>query len=264
MREYITVMLLKVMRSDIHWLIFYFFVILSWLAVLFSIKNAAEIVELKSIYGADFWIELCSQAAGFDDIFSIFLMWVIMSGAMMMPTLVPTLRTYQDLIYTGAGNSLGFIFILFGFLIIWIGYSAITSVFQAFLIEVSFVDQNGKFINPFLSSGVLAGAGLYQFSRFKNACASKCRAPLTFFMEFWSEGRMASFKMGLRLGLSCLGCCWMLMLLAFVGGTMSLVFMGLATVIMVLEKLPKLGDYISKPLGYMLIFSASLNVILNL
>ena len=257
-------MFLKVIRSDIHWLIFYFFLILSWFAVLFSSKNAAEIVELKSIYGADFWIELCSQASGFDDIFSVFLMWVIMSGAMMMPTLVPTLRTYQDLIYTGAGNSLGFIFILFGFIIIWVGYSAIISVFQAFLIEVSLVNQNGQFINPFLSSSVLAGAGIYQFSGFKNACASKCRAPLTFFMEFWSEGIMACFKMGLRLGLSCLGCCWMLMLLVFVGGSMSLMFMGLATAIMVFEKLPTLGDYISRPLGYVLIFSASLNAALSL
>ena len=52
------------------------------------------------------------------------------------------------------------------------------------------------------------------------------------------------------------------MLLAFVGGTMSLAFMGLATVIMILEKLPKLGDYISKPLGYVLIATAGLNLLI--
>ena len=75
---------------------------------------------------------------------------------------------------------------------------------------------------------------------------------------------MANFKMGLRLGLSCLGCCWMLMLLGFVGGTMSLMFMGLATVVMVFEKLPKLGDYITKPLGYALLVGACLNVVVNL
>ena len=258
------VVFLKLVRSDIHWLVFYLCIVVSWITVLFTSESASEVAAFNSIYGADFWIELCNQAAGSDDYFSLFLMWVIMSGAMMMPTLVPTLRTYQDLIYTGAGSSLGFIFILFGFLIIWFSYSAIISVFQTFLIEESFVDQNGKFINPLLSSIVLAGAGLYQFSRLKNACASKCRAPLAFFMEFWSEGRMASFKMGLRLGLSCLGCCWMLMLIAFVGGTMSLMFMGLATVIMVFEKLPKLGDYISRPLGYVLITAASINVVLSL
>jgi predicted metal-binding membrane protein len=56
----------------------------------------------------------------------------------------------------------------------------------------------------------------------------------------------------------------MLMFLAFVGGTMSLVFMGLATAMMVFEKLPKLGEYISKPLGYVLIAAAGLNVVLTL
>ena len=257
-------MFLKVVRSDIHWLLFYILVLLSWVAVLFASENATEVAAFKSIYGTDFWLELCSQASGSDDISSLFLMWVIMSGAMMMPTLIPTLRTYQDLIYNGAGSSAGFILILLGFLTVWVGYSTLISVFQAFLIGLSLVNKNGQLIYPLLSSIVLASAGLYQFSKFKNACASKCRAPLTFFMEFWSEGRMASLKMGLRLGLSCLGCCWMLMLLAFVGGTMSLLFMGLATVIMVLEKLPKLGDYISIPLGYVLVFSAGLNVVLTL
>ena len=257
-------MTLRITKSDLHWLVFYFSILVSWISVLFTSENATEVASFKSFYGAEFWIELCRQANGFSDIFSLFLMWVIMSGAMMMPTLVPTLKTYQDLIYSGAGNSRGFILILSGFSIVWVGYSALIAVIQAFLIELSLLDNTGQFINPLVSSIVLASAGLYQFSKFKNACASKCRAPLTFFIEFWSEGWLASFKMGLRLGLSCLGCCWMLMLLAFVGGTMSLAFMGLATVIMVVEKLPKLGDYISKPLGYVLMLAAGINLIIVL
>ena len=257
-------LLLKLIRSDIHWIAFYLFVVLSWIAILFSTENASEVAKLSSIYGADFWIELCSQTAGSEDIISLFLMWVIMSGAMMMPTLIPTLRTYQDLMYNGAGTSFGFLLILSGFLSIWVGFSTLISFFQALLIDLSLVDQRGQFTYPFLSSVILAFAGFYQFSRFKNACASKCRAPLTFFMQFWSQGIMANFKMGLRLGLSCLGCCWMLMLLGFVGGTMSLMFMGLMTIVMVFEKLPKLGDYITKPLGYALLLGAFLNVIVNL
>jgi predicted metal-binding membrane protein len=65
-------------------------------------------------------------------------------------------------------------------------------------------------------------------------------------MQHWEEGPLRN---GVRLGLVCLGCCWALMLLAFVGGTMNLAFMGLATVIMILEKLPELGRYVTKPLG---------------
>ena len=173
-----------------------------------------------------------------------------------MPTLVPTLKTYQDLIYSGAGNSTGFILIGCGFLSIWGFFSILIALLQAFLIEQNLVNSVGQIVSPVLSAFLLASAGFYQFSRLKNSCAVKCRTPMTFFMEYWAPGPYQSLKMGLRLGISCLGCCWVLMLLAFVGGTMSFAFMGLGTVIMALEKLPQLGNYISKPLGYLLISGA--------
>ena len=75
---------------------------------------------------------------------------------------------------------------------------------------------------------------------------------LTFFMQHWDEG---PFRNGLRLGLDCVGCCWALMLLGFVGGTMNLGFMALATVMMTLEKLPDIGRYVTKPLGVALVLS---------
>jgi predicted metal-binding membrane protein len=93
-------------------------------------------------------------------------------------------------------------------------------------------------------------AGLYQFSPLKEACLSKCRQPMMFFLQYWNEGPWLN---GVRLGLVCLGCCWALMFLAFVGGVMNLVFMGIATVIMMVEKLPQLGRYLTKPLGGILV-----------
>lgn len=72
-------------------------------------------------------------------------------------------------------------------------------------------------------------------------------------MQHWDEGPLRN---GLRLGLTCLGCCWALMLLAFVGGVMNLAFMGLATLIMVLEKMQNVGRHLTRPLGLVLIFGA--------
>ena len=63
--------------------------------------------------------------------------------------------------------------------------------------------------------------------------------------------------MGLLLGATCLGCCWALMLLAFVGGVMSLTFMGVATLIMTFEKLPQIGRWLDRPLGVGLIAGAA-------
>jgi predicted metal-binding membrane protein len=43
------------------------------------------------------------------------------------------------------------------------------------------------------------------------------------------------------------------MALGFVGGVMNLAWMGLATLFMVIEKLPQLGHYVTKPMGFVLV-----------
>ncbi len=101
---------------------------------------------------------------------------------------------------------------------------------------------------------LLAVAGAYQFSPIKEARLSKCRMPLTFFMQHWEEG---PWRNGLRLGLVCLVCCWALMLLAFVGGVMNLAFMGVATVIMVYKKLLEIGRWVTRPLGFALLVASA-------
>ena len=97
-------------------------------------------------------------------------------------------------------------------------------------------------------------AGAYQFSALKAACLTLCRAPLAFFMTHWAEG---PWRNGLRLGAVCLGCCWALMLLAFVGGVMNLAFMAVAMVLMALEKLPAIGRHVTRPLGGALMVSGA-------
>ena len=193
-------MILKIVRADIHWLIFYLVITLSWIFVLLTSKSVNEIQTLQSVYGSEFWLDLCSQVTGFENIFSLFLMWVIMSGAMMMPTLVPMLRTYQDLIYTGAGSSLGFIIIIFGFLLVWILYSIATASLQAFFIDQNLININGQFVSPIVSTGLLLSAGLYQFSTLKNSCASKCRAPykhdIAFLNGVWRPSHQLSVRCG--------------------------------------------------------------------
>jgi predicted metal-binding membrane protein len=89
----------------------------------------------------------------------------------------------------------------------------------------------------------------------KEACLSKCRAPMMFFLQHWDEGPLRN---GLRLGAVCLGCCWALMLLGFVGGVMNLAFMGVATILMALEKLPAIGRWLTRPMGGALLAAAGI------
>jgi predicted metal-binding membrane protein len=62
-----------------------------------------------------------------------------------------------------------------------------------------------------------------------------------------------AFAMGLRHGSYCLACCWMLMLLLFVGGLMNLVWIvGIAAVVLI-EKVAPAGHWLGKAVGIALI-----------
>lgn len=226
-----------------HWLLLFALILLGW-AALWLMAIPAETRELSQIYGANFWISLCLTTPDVSGYFNMFLMWSLMSAAMMLPTALPALATYDDL---GQSTETSFGMLTAGYLAIWLGFAAVAAGLQIGFFQLGLLDGFGTSQSGIFSAVLLAIAGGYQFSPIKEACLAKCRMPLTFFMEHWEEGPL---KMGFRLGAVCLGCCWALMLLGFVGGVMSLGFMGLATIIMIIEKMPDYGKYISAPLGF--------------
>ena len=240
-----------------NWLVFYFLIILSWLIVLVMglAENFSGDIALMKIV-----MEICTSSVFSVNIFGLFLMWLLMSIAMMAPTIIPTLETYQDLLIAGAKKKNSFWAFVLGFMSVWVFFSLIGSICQKLLTQSYFLDDSGAFLNTKLSAGFLLVAGLYQLSPLKEACLTKCRSPFTFFLQNWRDGISGSYSMGLNLGIFCLGCCWALMFLAFVGGTMNLLFMVLMTFLMILEKLPDFGKFITKPLSLILIASATMLV----
>lgn len=234
-----------------HWLGLFGLILVAWV-ILYVMSVPAELRQLNGIYGAEFWDSLCSltpDAAGW---IRMVAMWALMSAAMMSPTVLPALATYEDL---GRSTETNMTRLVAGYLVVWLGFSALAASTQLVLLQLGLLDPLGQSVERLFSAAVLAGAGFYQFAPIKEACLSKCRTPMNFFMAHWDEG---AWRNGLRLGLVCLGCCWALMMLAFVGGVMNLGFMALATVIMVLEKLPGIGQYVTRPLGVLLIAGAGL------
>jgi predicted metal-binding membrane protein len=166
-----------------------------------------------------------------------FAMWVLMSAAMMLPTALPAFATHDEIAAahgTGGGAAL-----VAGYGAVWIGFAAVAAALQVALSGLAALDA------PWLAIGLLLLAGGYQFSSLKAACLSRCRQPLTFFMGHWDDG---PFRMGLRLGATCLGCCWALMALGLIGGAMSLGFMALATASMMAEKLSR-GRWLGAMIG---------------
>lgn len=237
--------------ARMHWLGLFALVLLGW-AALFAMAIPSDLRDLETVYGADFVAALCGVTPGVAGLWLGIAMWVLMSGAMMMPTALPAFATYDDL---GHATSTGFWRLVAGYMSVWIGFSVLAGLMQAALFATGLIGALGQSLSVVFTAMLLAGAGAYQFSPLKDACLSRCRAPLSFFVQHWAEG---PWRNGLRLGLDCLGCCWALMLLAFAGGTMNLGFMGLAMLVMALEKLPEIGRPLTRPLGAALLLAAAL------
>ena len=227
------------------WLGFFGAILAAW-AVLFVL------VWRAGPAGASVWASLCIPAQG-AGVAALVAMWALMVAAMMLPTLVPALRTFLDLGAAGASTPGTAMALLGGYGTVWLGAAILGAAGQAALGQAGLLDAGGRIVAPLVTAALLAGAGLYQFSALKAACLSKCRRPMTFFLERWRPGAGAAFGMGARLGALCFGCCWALMALAFVGGTMNLLWMGAATLFMVAEKLPQVGRWIGAPAGWALI-----------
>lgn len=185
----------------------------------------------------------------------LFSMWAIMMAAMMLPTMIPTLRSYEDLMHSANGSRAGWVGVLIGYFIVWVGFAALIATVQLALLFGGVVDMLGIARSPLVAGALLIGVGAFQFSRTKEMCHGVCHSPMSYFLGHWRLGFGGGLRMGLGLGAFCVGCCWGFMALGFVGGVMSLLWMGLATLFMVMEKLPQIGHYTIKPMGFALIFA---------
>ncbi|MBE1282165.1 MAG: DUF2182 domain-containing protein [Rhodobacteraceae bacterium] len=233
-----------------HWLALFALILAAWV-VLYLMSVPLDLREAGQVYGADFWRDLCTLTPDGAGYARMVLMWGLMSAAMMSPTALPAFATYEDLSRSAQNTNFGAL--VGGYLAVWLGFSVIAAAMQMVLFRADLLSAFGDSQSSLMSAALLLIAGIYQFSPLKEGCLSKCRRPIMFFMEHWDEG---PWRNGVRLGLVCLGCCWALMLLAFVGGVMNIAFMGLATLIMVFEKLPDLGRYVTRPLGFALLIGA--------
>lgn len=186
---------------------------------------------------------------------TLFPMWAVMMAAMMLPTMVPSLRSYEDLMSSANGTRAGWIGVLLGYWVVWVGFAALIALVQVGLLASGFVDKLGIATSPVFAGLLLIVVGAFQFSRTKEICHGVCHSPAMYFLGHWRTGATGGLRMGLGLGAYCVGCCWGFMALGFVGGVMSLLWMGLATVFMVVEKLPQIGHYVTKPMGFALVLA---------
>jgi predicted metal-binding membrane protein len=186
------------------------------------------------------------------------LAWQAMIAAMMLPSSLPLIRLFEAASRSQEHVRRVRTVFLAGYVAVWTGFGAI-----AFFGDVGLhraVDQVPSLAErPWLvAGGVLALAGVFQFSDLKDKCLSKCRHPAPYLLGHYRRGEGAAFRLGFGHGIFCLGCCWALMLVMFALGAAVLWWMAALTALMVYEKVGRHGEEAARVAGVALVAAAVL------
>jgi len=179
-------------------------------------------------------------------------MWTVMMIGMMAPSAAPVLLLFAASVRArGPASSFAPPVAAFaaGYLLVWTAFSAVAALAQWGLHETSLLSSAMAASSGWLSASILIGAGAYQFAPVKGACLTQCRSPLGFLMGHWRNGTSGALRMGLRHGVQCLGCCWALMCVLFVVGTMNLLWVAAISAFVLLEKFGRGGVLASRLAG---------------
>lgn len=182
-------------------------------------------------------------------------MWCAMALAMMLPTAAPMILTYVEIAETAARKgepAAAPLWLIGGYVGVWLGAAALLAALQLALMRLSLLDPAMASVSPLFSGAAFIGAGLYQFSALKHACVTQCQRPFPFFFANWTAQPRGVFRLGLRQGLYCLGCCWAMMLLMFAVGVMNVIWMAALGMVMTSEKLARTTRF-SRVLGVLFI-----------
>lgn len=210
------------------------------------------------------WIELATMpmagsAASFSAAWlAAFAMWAVMMTAMMLPAVTPMVLTFATVLRRRGGGRAGPAIALFvgGYLLAWGAFDAAATTIQ--LAVAPDLCAGLVTSQPRLAGGLLLLAGVYQLTPLKTACLRGCQSPLGFLLTHWREGGLGSLRMGFVHGAFCIGCCWALMGLMLVGGTMSLAWMAGLTAFVLAEKLAAGLPWLRHGAGFVLIAAGAL------
>src|SRR6516162_3065311 len=180
------------------------------------------------------------------------LMWAAMMVAMMLPSATPMVLRYAWI-----GRATAFDtdpigptgWFAAGYLLVWFGFAFAAT-------DAQWALERAALLTPMAStSNVVAGilliiAGLYQWSRFKDICLAHCQDTPLFLQSHGGFRRdvLGALKIGLLHGTLCVGCCWVLMTLLFVGGVMNMFWVAAIATLVLAEKIFR-GHFLSRAVG---------------
>jgi predicted metal-binding membrane protein len=225
-----------------------FVVVLSWAYLLTGAGMMQEMGDMLMPMSTGPWT--------FGRAVLVLVMWASMMAAMMLPSAAPVILLYATIarrrhergeLASASGSFAS------GYIAVWVVFSLAAAALQFGLEKAALLSPMMKTTSIALAGAVLIAAGLYQWTPLKQACLRHCRSPLDFLVAHWRPGSRGAFLMGLRHGVYCVGCCWLLMLLLFVGGVMNLAWIAGVALFVLIEKLAPAGHWIRRGAGILLV-----------
>ncbi len=220
--------------------------VIGWGLIIWSVANmSSPIVALMMPMDAHWSLK---------EIIAVWLMWAVMMGAMMLPSAVPMMLIHQRVAAKRDPETrTASRWFLTAYLLTWALFSMAAAILQWSFQSADVISHMLRVQGSLVGGGILVAAGVFQLTPLKAACLHKCRTPMGFLLTDWRSGRLGAFQMGLKHGQYCIGCCWALMMVLFVGGVMSLTTIAVLSGIVAIEKLASRGEQISKLGGILLI-----------
>jgi predicted metal-binding membrane protein len=177
-------------------------------------------------------------------------MWVVMTVAMMLPSLVPMLRRYREAVDRTGETRLGRLTALVG-----AGYFSVWTVFgmAAFALGVALAAVEMQELDLALAVPIAIGvvvliAGALQFTAWKARHLAYCREMPRRGCTLPADAGTA-WRHGLRLGLHCSRCCFGLMAILLVIGVMDLRAMAVVAAAITVERLAPAGERVARATG---------------
>ena len=192
------------------------------------------------------------------DLLLLLMMWWVMMIGMMTPSAAPMILVFDRINKTRQQRGQPFVataVFAAGYLSVWGVFSVLATLAQWALESAALMLPMRNLSSPLFSAALLISAGVYQFSSIKYACLKHCRSPFAFVMNHWCDGASGALKMGAWHGSYCLGCCWLLMALLFVGGVMNLLWVAALAAFVLLEKLVPAGQWLARSGGVLMLGS---------
>jgi predicted metal-binding membrane protein len=170
---------------------------------------------------------------------------------MMLPSAAPMILLYARVARgQGAAGVLPPTFVFAGaYVAVWTAFSILATAAQWGLSESGLIGDAMRLNDRTLGGALLIGAGLFQLTPLKRLCLEHCRGPVAFLTLHWRPGFWGALRMGLHHGAFCVGCCWFIMALLFVGGVMNLVWVVAIAVFVLAEKVLRFGPRIGQAAG---------------